>query len=147
MKGIETLEVLKNDNHKKGFQPFLQVEKSLVEQHFDWLSLKVKGEFLYGEANISPEGCRDNYQIQVYYSPFFWSEKDKRYERIYIKKPNIKFNPRTHMYSDRSLCLYYPHDYVHYIPLFKCLTWTSEWLVKYEYFKQKGVWIGNEVQH
>ena len=147
MNAIETLDILNNRNHKRDIHLFLHVEKYMVEQNFDWLSLKIKGKCLYGEAYLSPTGSKGNYLIQVYFSPFLWSQQDRRYERIFIKKPNIKFNSKIHMYSDKALCLYYPNDYVSHIPLFKCLVWTSEWLLKYEYFKKKGVWIGEEVKH
>jgi len=147
MNHIEILEVIKNHNHRKDSYLFLHVEKFMVEQYFDWLSLDIRGNYLQGEAYLSPKGCTNNYQVQIYYSPFLLSSKDKRYDRIYIKKPNIKFNPKIHMYGDTSLCLYYPNDNLNYVPLFKSLTWTSEWLIKYEYFQQTGTWIGNEVEH
>ncbi|WP_181044106.1 hypothetical protein [Apibacter adventoris] len=45
------------------------------------------------------------------------------------------------MYKNKSLCLYYPNDYLEHVPLYKSLAWTSEWLVKYEFFEKYRVWI------
>ncbi|MDB0610780.1 hypothetical protein PL371_02615 [Tenacibaculum maritimum] len=144
---IEILDTSKNNEHKSNVFTFLNVEKFMVQKHFDWISLSIKKKFIHGKAILRPKGCSNSYQIEIYYSPFLWNEIDKRYDRIYIRKPNVKFNPKIHMYGDKSLCLYYPNDYIGYVPLYKILFWISEWLIKYEFYKRFGTWIGNEVEH
>lgn len=139
---IETLEINRRKDNIKNSYMFLFVQKILVEQNFDWVKLNMQNNKLSGVGVIKPDGCKRSYEIEIEYSPL-----EYRYERIYVRNPNIRFNPKIHMYRDDSLCLYYPKDHLYPPPLYKMLSWVSEWLVKYEFFQRKGVWIGNEFKH
>jgi hypothetical protein len=72
-----------------------------------------------------------------------------RFDRIWIVEPYISYNPKTHMYFDDTLCLYYPKDLPasKITPLATMLPWLSEWLVKYEFWQKYKVWIGEEAPH
>ncbi len=142
MNHIETLEIFRRKESMSNYRIFLFVQKVLVEKHFDWIDFQIDDKMLLGSGTIKPEGCAKRYKINVEYSPFRY-----RYDRVYVKNPNIKFNPKIHMYHDKSLCLYYPKDHYCPPPLFRILGWLSEWFVKYEFFEKNGVWIGNEAPH
>lgn len=148
MNVIETLEIFRLKSVLKTPYTFLCVEKVLAENYFKWINLKIvkhkESYYLVGNGSLQPLGCKQSYEIQVIFSPFFGGN---RFESIKILNPKIEFHPKIHMYRNTSLCLYHPKDHFGHIPLFKSLQWTSEWLVKYEFFKRFGTWIGDEVKH
>ncbi|MCW3162643.1 hypothetical protein [Chryseobacterium oryctis] len=148
MNAIETLEIFRLKSVLKMPYTFLCIEKVLAENYFKWLRLKIikhkENYYLIGKGKLQPVGCENSYEIQVKFSPFL---EGIRFENIKIINPKIEFHPKIHMYHNTSLCLYYPKDHFGHVPLFRSLQWTSEWLVKYEFFKRFGVWIGNEVKH
>ena len=148
MKNIETLETYRLKSFLRTPYTFLCVEKVLAERFFNWIKLKIvklEGNYyIFGKGSLQPTGCKQSYQVQVIFSPFFGGN---RFESIKILNPKIEFHPKIHMYHNTSLCLYYPKDHFGHVPLFRSLQWTSEWLVKYEFFKRFGTWIGDEVKH
>lgn len=142
MSHIEILEMFKRKENISNYYIFLFVQKFLAEEYFDWINFQLDDKMLIGSGTIKPKGCSKKYKVRVEYSLF-----RLRYDRVYIKNPIIKFNPKIHMYNDNSLCLYYPKDYYYPPPLFRILGWLSEWFIKYEFLKKNGVWLGNEVVH
>lgn len=69
---------------------------------------------------------------------------------VFIVSPEVKYNPDIHMYSDESLCLYYPPD----MPWKSntsiaeyTIPWINEWIMYYELYKITGIWEGPAVPH
>lgn len=143
---ITALEASRISEIKKNWCVFLNIEKSLVEKHFEWLDLKIhhQSKVLFGKGTLNFKNKK--YDIELYYSPFL----SYRYDRIYIKDKSIKYNDDIHLYKDLSLCLYHPiidKPILRGIPLYKMIPWITEWIVLYEKYKQYGVWLGKEIKH
>ena len=132
--------------HQKNWHIFLSFQKFLVEQHFDWLELKVNlnNRSLQGRGVLSVNG--KNHTVLLSYSPFH----RYRYDRIFIDDKSIKHHKEIHLYSDSSLCLYHPiidQSIFQKTPLVKIIPWISEWVIFYEQWKKYGVWLGKEIKH
>ena len=130
---------------KENYLTALYLEKYLVEDNFKWFQCEVKNKALVGAGQLKPLGCRNEYKVEIYFSPFF----RQRFDRIWIRNPQIEFNKNIHMYYDCSLCLYYPDDIPpnQVLHLKTIIPWISEWVVKYEFWQKYKVWIGKEVKH
>lgn len=144
MELITTLEAIIKKRHQKDWYAFLQVQKTLVEEHFDWLELHIhtKTKSLIGEGKLNIND--ELYEIVLSYSPF----KHHRYDRIFIK--GISYNKRIHLYSDHSLCLYHPtidKPIFQLVPLYKMIPWITEWVIFYNLWKKYGVWLAKEIKH
>lgn len=143
---ITALEASRISEIKKNWCVFLNIEKALVEKHFEWLDLKIhhQNKAIFGKGTLNFKNKR--YDIELYYSPIL----SYRYDRIYIKDKSIKYNDDIHLYKDLSLCLYHPiidKPMLRGIPLYKMIPWITEWIVLYEKYKQYGVWLGKEIKH
>lgn len=143
---ITALEERRISEIKRNWFVFLNTEKFLVEKHFEWLDLKisVKKRMLSGKGTLNLKG--KNYNIELYYSPFF----NFRYDRIYVKDKSIKLNNDIHLYNDLSLCLYHPvidKPILRGLPLYKIIPWITEWIVYHDGYKKYGVWLGKEIKH
>lgn len=140
------LEVNRISEIKKNWFVFLNLEKALLESHFEWLNLNINYEnkVLFGKGTLNFKNKR--FDIELFYSPFY----NFRYDRIYIKDKSINYNDDIHLYKDLSLCLYHPiidKPLLRGIPLYKMIPWITEWIVLYEKYKQYGVWLGKEIKH
>lgn len=141
---ITTLENSVIHNYRKNYYSSIIVEKYLVEKHFDWLKIEIKGKALFGTGILKI--ANKNYSIELIYSPFL----PNRFDRIYIKDKSITYNESIHLYYDLSLCLYHPvidKPLFKIIPLYQMIPWISEWCVFYEEWKKYGVWLGKEIKH
>lgn len=141
---ITTLENRLIDNYKKDYYLHLTLEKFLVEKHFNWLKIELKGKALFGNGIL--QIANKSYSIELIYSPFL----PNRFDRIYIKDKSISYNRNIHLYRDLSLCLYHPvidKPLFKIIPLYQMIPWISEWCVFYEEWKKYGIWLGKEIQH
>ena len=132
--------------HQKNWYFILSIEKYLVEERFTWIKLIIdeKSKSLLGKGKLNV-GSK-NYDIILYYSPFYKS----RYDRVFIDDSTIKFNKNIHLYNDMSLCLYHPKidkPFLSIISLHKMVSWISEWVVYYEQWKKYGIWLGKEIKH
>jgi len=65
---ITTLDNRIIDNYKKDYYLSLTLEKFLVEKHFDWLKIELKGKTLFGNGIL--QIANKNYSIELIYSPF-----------------------------------------------------------------------------
>lgn len=132
------------EEYKKCCYINLSVEKCIVEKNFSWLNFNQSESALFarGELEIGTK----SYSIELMYSPFL----PYRFERIYVKNQNVRYNKKIHVYSDLSLCLYHPiidKPFLKLIPLFKMIPWITEWCIHYEEWKKYGVWLGKEINH
>jgi hypothetical protein len=91
---------------------------------------------------LSPSPSSPNYFIEVIYQ--------------YPRSPKVKVLSHQfsrdcpHLYSDNSLCLFYPQDRSWNKNLYisdTILPWTIEWLTLYELWEITGYWAGPEAAH
>jgi len=77
---IITLENSIRKYHQDNWEMFLSVQKTLVEQHFDWIKLYIdkKDKRLIGKGNL--QIGKKNQPVILSYSPF----NGLRYDRIFI---------------------------------------------------------------
>lgn len=69
--------------------------------------------------------------------------------RVWVIEPLVP-DSAPHLYSDGSLCLYYPKDRSWTPKEFIAETivpWTAEWLAFYEIWRITGKWYGPEAPH
>lgn len=70
--------------------------------------------------------------------------------QVRILRPEIRPKPEIHMYSDGTLCLYFPDEFKwkqsHMIHK-TIINWIAEWLVFYERYLWTGKWEGPEAPH
>lgn len=94
-------------------------------------------------ATIQPNELCSVYKIQIRQWP-------GRAPRVSILEPKIEPKYEIHMYSNGTLCLYYPKEFKwqkgtsiakYTIP------WINEWIVYYEIYKISGKWEGQEAPH
>lgn len=117
-------------------------QKQAIEKKFAFLRCRIHADTLVCTGNIQPPNCPD-YRVRIEfragYSP-----------QVFILNHDIEPEPDIHMYSNRSLCLYYPGDQrwkdntsiaEHTIP------WVYEWILYYELYKLTGNWEGDYVPH
>ena len=114
-------------------------QKINIENNFDFLKCKIKNGKLVCEGKVHPEYCNE-YELCIEYQESF-------VPKVYITKPEIKPNNKIHMYSDGSLCLFYPRDLkwkdnfniaTYFVP------WSLEWIYCYEYYLLTGEWRHEE---
>jgi hypothetical protein len=123
----------------------LNVEKYLLNKHFDFLEVKIlTGNILKCVGYSRPSEFSVTYKYEV---RFIVGQVPK----VYVVDPIIEYNPEIHMYSaDNSLCLYYPQDFSWQASsnLYNTIIpWTHEWLLFYELFQITGKWHHPFVEH
>lgn len=119
------------------------LQKTLIEKYFPCFRCSFKNRHLSCLGKITPsEGCAA-YSVRIDYAVGGLPE-------VRILWPKIPVNRAIHMYRNGTLCLYYPpetpwkftsniHETI--------IPWTAEWLVFYELFLLKPVWLGKEAPH
>jgi hypothetical protein len=112
------------------------VEKHLLEKHYSFLTVRIQGERLECSGWCQPSEHSPVYHYKLIYTP-------GRPPKVFVVSPRIAYDENIHMYSDGSLCLYYPKDfswtsssnlYNTFIP------WTHEWFIFYELYLLTGEW-------
>jgi hypothetical protein len=133
------------ENARRNSYLNLLIEKILIESKYDWLKCEIEENVLIGQGYLSSATSKRNYKVRIKYSYFH----PYRFDRVWIVEPNIGYHPKTHMYYDSTLCLYYPKDLsiAKITPLATMLPWISEWVIKYEFWEKYKVWIGEEAPH
>lgn len=133
--------------HKK-YRPnpivIVNVEKKLIEKHYDFLDCKINKGILYCYGYYKPTEESITYSYRIKYAPL---SKPK----VTVTNPIISHNDDIHMYDDTSLCLYYPKDMTwdctsHHL-YETIIPWTHEWFVFYELYQFTGKWLHPEVLH
>ena len=92
---------------------------------------------------IQPQQGFDKYKVSVVYN-------GTRPPNVFLLDPPL-VDGAEHVYRcDRSLCLYYPKDWIwddSKIIALTILPWTYAWLYFYEVWLDTGVWYGEEAPH
>jgi hypothetical protein len=135
--------------NKRRINPYVYVrrQKELIERDFDCFLCKTKGKpgskqlECYGVLQPTEES--EEYIVLIEYD----GEKSPS---VYVIKPILQLDIDAHMYSDGSLCLYYPDEdpWRHKKNIADTIIpWTAEWLVYYELYQITGKWLGPYVPH
>lgn len=119
------------------------MQKLLIEKHFPLFRCRFANRRLICMGNITPtEGCA-TYSIEIRYLCGGIPE-------VRIISPRIQWNKDIHMYRNGTLCLYYPPESP-WKPTSNLhqtiIPWAAEWLVFYELFLLKGLWLGKAAPH
>lgn len=119
------------------------MQKTLMGRFFPGFQCICNKRRLTCIGKITPsEGC-NTYTIKIEYV-------EGSIPKVWILHPRIVMNSETHVFKDGSLCLYHPPEtpWKHTDNLHeKILPWTAEWLVFYELYLVKGVWLGKSAPH
>jgi len=117
-------------------------QKKMIEQHYDFLSCKIKGNSLLCSGHVVSSDYQNEYHFEVNFFPGFEPTTKM------ISPTSIVPCIKIHMYSDRTLCLNYPPDmkWMDMTPIYKyTIPWIKEWTHYYELFLVNGgVWEGPE---
>jgi len=76
-------------------------------------------------------------------------DRAPKFPRVYVLEPKL-IEGAPHVYSDGSLCLFYPKDFSwnkKSLIAETIIPWTSLWLYFYEIWLKTGYWYGNSVKH
>lgn len=120
--------------------PILLDQKRLIEEHFDnWRCTIDNYKVLKCHGMIKFEGFGE-YEVRVEYVA-------GKEPKTTILSPHIEPSKEIHMYNDHSLCLHYNPDmpWNEKVKVFETtIPWISEWIVFYEIYKRKNIWMGKE---
>lgn len=117
------------------------LQQRWLDQHYPsvFKTRIVKG-MLVSTGKIRPTPDCDEYLIQITYVPGYSPE-------VRILSHDIKPRKCIHIYSDGSLCLYFPGDLKWKLRTSiaaNTIPWTIEWIICYELWKLSGKWEGLE---
>lgn len=119
------------------------LQKLLVEKHFPLFKCRFANRRLTCVGSITPAEDCSKYTIEISYLCGGIPE-------VRILYPRIEWNNEIHMYRNGTLCLYFPPEtpWGRTSKLHQTIIpWTAEWLVFYELFLLKGVWLGKAAPH
>ncbi len=117
---------------------------SHLKQTFDWLKCTAKCGELKVIGQISPTTISSTYTFTLNYR--LQSRPRVRIIEPKLEKPGGRNPP--HLFSDGSLCLYYPKHYEWKPTMLigeTIIPWTSLWLFYYEVWLATGTWFGKGV--
>lgn len=130
-----------NSIPNKGKQ--IALEKYLLEKHFSFIKVRLSSNVLECTGQCQPSQHSPVYTYKVRYMP-------GKPPKVFVISPKIDYDVDAHMYSDGSLCLYYPKDYswTTSCNLYNTIIpWTHEWFVFYELYQLTGEWKHPFVEH
>lgn len=142
----QNIEIMVNKFIKHGVNkfPVSMLECQLLQKHYNFLTCKVSRDgYLKTTGQVTPTDYSPTYLFSITYLPY---EKPK----VHITYPVIEYNNDIHMYTDGSLCLYYPGDlkWNSTLHLYSTIVpWTVEWLIFYELYSITGKWEHPFVEH
>lgn len=121
----------------------LAAEKYLLEKHYSFVSVIIKGATLHCRGWCQPSEYSTVYHYKIIYKP-------NRPPQVFVVSPSIVYNDEIHMYGDGSLCLYYPKDFswTSSSNLYNTIIpWTHEWFIFYELYLITGEWKHPFINH
>lgn len=129
----------------KGIKKYLAIESEirLLKVHFSFLKFQIKKNKLFCTGSFQPTIHSPVYRYRLEWEPGC-------NPKAFITSPQIEIDPEIHMYSDGSLCLYYPKDFIYNEKshLYETIVpWAHEWFVFYELYQIKGRWLHPYVEH
>lgn len=91
---------------------------------------------------LQPTEVSGRYEITVTY-------RLRSIPRVWVREPTLALNA-PHIYSDGTLCLYYPDEWQWHgqrLIARTIIPWAADWLFFYELWLDTGEWLGPEVAH
>lgn len=138
---------LKKALHKIPIRVFLEKERKLIEENYDFLNCEVFNNKLICYGSFQPTSDSIEYKFLISYS-------GKSAPNVHVIEPKIEFNHDIHIYpQDGSLCLYHSKkdnlywNYVEHHLFDTIIPWTLEWFIYYELYMISGKWEHPYVEH
>lgn len=119
-------------------------EKSLIQQHFNFLRCEIKNSALFCYGQYQPTDYSIIYEYRIKYNP-------PSSPLVTVRSPSIEYNDDIHMYREtKALCLYHKSDLIwdttcHLFD--KIVPWTHEWFIFYELYQISGMWEHPFIAH
>ncbi|MEC0174563.1 hypothetical protein P4H83_06720 [Paenibacillus favisporus] len=131
---------------KRKIFPLYRIHSLNLAKQNLWIN-KCFPQFIFHEEEQHWVGkLISSYQKQSYTVKIVYNRGNPK---VFITHPGI-LRKCPHMYTDNSLCLYYPPDKSYKVDKIIAKTiipWTCEWLYYYEVWYETGVWWGPEAPH
>lgn len=121
----------------------IALEKHFLEKRYSFVKVRLIGSTLECTGRCQPSEHSPVYKYRITYTP-------GRPPKVFVISPKVAYDENAHMYSDGSLCLYYPRDYswTNTSNLYNTIVpWTHEWFVFYELYQLTGEWKHPFVDH
>ena len=119
-------------------------EIKLLDKHYPNGQATLKAGTLRWTGELQPSEISNVYRVALRYAP-------PKHPRVVVRQPELVVDADDrlpHIYSDGSLCLYEPGQWVHGDPIATTiLPWTCEWLLHYEFWRATGQWCGSGGDH
>jgi|GEM_PF-164835 len=131
----------KNQNLASKVIPLSKQKDLILKMYPSWQVQTNKG-ILVAKGIIKPDVWSHEYLVKISFSRNGLIPKVKLLNPE-IQKREGKYPP--HLYSDKSLCLYYPKfkEWLPIMPIARTIIpWTMFWLFHYEHWLMTGDWLG-----
>ena len=126
--------------------PELLKQVAKIKQHYPQTVGQCKRGKVDLTLKLKPTSTSIVYTIKLF------AKQDSTVVNIFVVNPKISLFENgkkvPHLYSDGSLCLFYPkYNELSYNDLWAetLIPWTSLWLFYYEIWKETGEWLGGGV--
>ncbi len=117
------------------------IQKKEIEKKFSFLNCRIVNDALICRGEFKPGSNAYNVRIEFRAGCF---------PQVYVFNPSIRPNSKIHIYSEGSLCLFYPGDLkwrdTTSIAEFT-IPWIYEWILYYELYLLTGLWEGEYAPH
>ncbi|MDP1815442.1 MAG: phospholipase D-like domain-containing protein [Leadbetterella sp.] len=130
-----------NGGKKPNSYSYALIQKLEIQKKYSFLKCRIENDTLICRGELNPNG--KSYDILIEF-------RAGTFPQVYILSPIIVPKADIHIYSEGSLCLFYPGDLrwkdntsiaEYTIP------WIIEWILFYELYQLSGVWEGESVAH
>lgn len=118
------------------------LQKREIEKRFSFLKCRIENDTLICRGIFQPNNCKA-YDVRIEF-------RAGCFPQVYILSPEIKPNNEIHIYSEGSLCLFYPSELKWKDTTSiaeNTIPWIFEWILFYELYLLTGVWEGEYVPH
>ncbi|OYU79260.1 MAG: hypothetical protein CFE23_14830 [Flavobacterium sp. BFFFF1] len=121
----------------------IRVEMKLLKNNFPFLKFQIREGKLICYGSCQPTDLSPIFNYRIEWAPGL-------NPKVFVISPQIEYDDDIHMYSDKSLCLYYPKDFIYDFKSHihdTIVPWTHEWFLFYELYQIKGKWLHPYVDH
>ena len=118
------------------------LQKIEIEKKFSFLKCRIENDTLICRGIFQPDNC-NAYNVRIEF-------RAGCFPQVYILSPEIRPNADIHIYSEGSLCLFYPGELKWKDTTSiaeNTIPWIFEWILFYELHLLTGVWEGDFVPH
>ena len=115
----------------------LALQNAHVQRRFSNFSCRIKSGCATWRGPLQPRSVSPVYQIEIRY-------KHKKIPNVKVLSPPLASDV-PHLYSDRSLCLYWPKEWwwqQDKLIADIIIPWAASWLYYYELWLDTGKWLG-----